>query len=203
MSLCGDSVCENPADPNDAPMFAAGVGLVRKAPALVKAAPQVVKSVGEQIDDAYRGIMKALNPGEDASRLVSNTSQQAIARTTGSVKQVTKASTGEREFAEEFFASRGYNVELAGRGKAGADIRILDTGQRFELKQLTTSNPSKVATRIQEALKQAPNAIIDLRGSRLTDVQALMGYNEAVRKGFVHSEQTVRIITKQGLDMTF
>lgn len=76
--------------------------------------------------------------------------------------------------------------------------------QRLELKQLTTSNPSKIATRIKEALvKQgAENVIIDLRNSRLSNVQAISGLREAIRKQFVGPGQTVRLITRNGLELT-
>ena len=140
--------------------------------------------------------------GQAGTLVHNNCGQNTIVRRQGRVKELSKATTGERAFAKEFFADKGVDVILAGKGKAGADI-LVEGGLRWELKQLTISNPSKVATRIKEALQQGPNAVIDLRNSPLSNVQSIMGYKEAVRKGWIQAGQQVRIISRSGLDYTF
>ncbi|WP_438029770.1 SpvB/TcaC N-terminal domain-containing protein [Sorangium sp. So ce233] len=123
----------------------------------------------------------------------------------GTLTETAPASRGERAFAQEFFVSKGYDVRLAGLGTEGADLNVSVGGVpigRFELKQQTTGNPSNVAKRIRTALRQAPNAIIDLRQSPLSNVGAIGGYKEAARKGWVPQGATVRIITPN-MDITF
>jgi len=68
LSLCGDSPCSTPADPNLAPMVAGGAGLVKAAPKIAQATVKVAKSIGQELDDMYRGIMRVLRPGEDVGK---------------------------------------------------------------------------------------------------------------------------------------
>lgn len=122
----------------------------------------------------------------------------------GSLRERAKASTNERAFAQEFFVNKGYDVELAGMGTEGADLRVsignIHIGQ-FELKQLTSANPSKIAQRIQRGLRQAPNVIMDLRESPLSNVRSIRGYHEALRKGWIPPGASVRMITRT-MDLT-
>ncbi|AUX48443.1 toxin [Sorangium cellulosum] len=123
----------------------------------------------------------------------------------GTLTEIAPASPGERSFAQEFFVSKGYDVRLAGLGTEGADLNVSAGGipiGRFELKQQTTGNSSNVAKRIRKAMRQAPNAIMDLRQSPLSNVGAISGYREAVRKGWVPQGATVRLITLN-MDVTF
>jgi RHS repeat-associated protein len=133
------------------------------------------------------------------------TTATALTRAQGTLVEVAKASDAERAFANEFFVNRGYDVTLAGLGTEGADLTVSVAGRQlgtFELKQLTTANPSKIATRIREGLTQGENVIIDLRASEISNVGAYSAYREAIRKGFVGEGQSVRIITR-GMDVTF
>ncbi|GMV20002.1 MAG: hypothetical protein AMXMBFR56_82260 [Polyangiaceae bacterium] len=76
LSLCGDSPCSTPADPNLAPMVAGGAGLVKAAPKIAQAAVKAAKSIGQELDDMYRGIMRVLRPGEDAGKATAEAIQR-------------------------------------------------------------------------------------------------------------------------------
>jgi RHS repeat-associated protein len=118
------------------------------------------------------------------------------------------ADPGEVEFAEEFFAANGYDVNIAGPGAPKPDFTVSLNGllkDVYQYKQLTTSSPMTVAERINEGFNAAGgalNVILDLRKSPLTLEEVLRGYAEAVRRGWVKEGGKVRFVTKGGKDIT-
>ena len=111
LSLCGDSVCEQPANPMVAPIAASGPTIARAA----VAAPQAIKSLAQQLDELAKYV-------DDFARSIASTGDDVAAA----------ASKGLQRGAAEGLKSVTPRFQLAlprvGEAKSASTFRVTEKG---------------------------------------------------------------------------
>jgi Contact-dependent growth inhibition CdiA C-terminal domain len=104
----------------------------------------------------------------------------------------------EEESIADALEAEGYEVQPLEVIQGQKNPDALVNGVKTEFKTVTVAGPNKLKNQIQDGLKQAPNVVVDTRGTAITKAQAMQQIQRV--EGNTGSVQgRVTILTNEGI----